>query len=69
LDRSVKALKALPQQPTAGGLSECDSSYDRCMELCKETGGNCKLCALSNNLCYLTKLMIEWTKDPLDPTP
>lgn len=69
-DRSIKALQALPQpQPTAADTRQCDDSYERCMELCKLTGGNCNLCKLGNEGCYLTKLAAEATKNPNDPTP
>ena len=57
LDRSILNLKALPQ-PAAMGLQECDSSYSTCIELCKETGGDCKLCGIAQNGCYLLKLAI-----------
>lgn len=57
LDRAVAAAKAQPQ-PEAMGLQECDSSYSTCMELCKETGGDCKLCGIGQNGCYLLKLAI-----------
>ncbi|HEV7905725.1 MAG TPA: hypothetical protein VGO96_17935 [Pyrinomonadaceae bacterium] len=66
--RSVKTLKGLAQ-PGTTAIEECDKGYERCIELCKETGGNCDLCGISQNGCYLTKLAIEMTKDPLDPTP
>jgi hypothetical protein len=66
-DRTIKDLKALPQ-PTGGGLQECDNSYALCIELCGETGFDCKLCGIGQNGCYLTKLAIEMTKDPNDPT-
>lgn len=67
-DRSVKTLKALAQ-PGSTSIEECDKGYERCIELCKETGGNCDLCGISQNGCYLTKLAIEMTKNPNDPTP
>ena len=67
-DRSVKTLKALAQ-PGSMNIEECDKGYERCIELCKETGGNCDLCGISQNGCYLTKLAIEMTKNPQDPTP
>lgn len=67
-DRSVKTLKALAQ-PGSTNIEECDKGYERCIELCKETGGNCDLCGISQNGCYLTKLAIEMTKDPNDPAP
>jgi hypothetical protein len=66
--RSIKTLKGLAQ-PGATSIEECDKGYERCIELCKETGGNCDLCGISQNGCYLNKLAIEMTKDPLDPTP
>jgi hypothetical protein len=66
--RSIKNLKTLAQ-PNSTSIEECDKGYERCIELCKETGGNCDLCGISQNGCYLTKLAIEMTKDPLDPTP
>jgi hypothetical protein len=66
--RSIKTLKGLAQ-PGSTSIEECDKGYERCIELCKETGGNCDLCGISQNGCYLTKLAIEMTKDPLDPTP
>jgi hypothetical protein len=65
--RSMKTLKGLAQ-PASTNIEECDKSYELCIELCKETGGNCDLCGISQNGCYLTKLAIEWTKHPLDPT-
>lgn len=67
-DRTIKDLKSLPQ-PTNNNFQECDDSYSRCMELCKLTGSDCKLCGLSQNGCYLNRLAIEITKNPLDPTP
>ena len=66
--RSVKTLKGLAQ-PGSTSIEECDKGYERCIELCKETGGNCDLCGISQNGCYLTKLAIEMTKNPNDPTP
>ena len=66
--RSVKTLKGLAQ-PGSTSIEECDKGYERCIELCKETGGNCDLCGISQNGCYLTKLAIEMTKNPQDPTP
>lgn len=66
-DRTIKDLKTLPQ-PTAGGLQECDNSYTLCKELCVETGYDCKLCGISQNGCYLTKLASEAAKGPNDPT-
>lgn len=66
--RSIKTLKALAQ-PGSTSIEECDKGYERCIELCKETGGNCDLCGISQNGCYLTKLAIEMTKNPNDPTP
>ena len=69
-NRAIKDLKALPGgQPTAAGTHHCDQQYEICMELCKETGANCKLCVLGNEGCYLTRLAIEMNKNPLDPTP
>lgn len=67
-DRTIKDLKSL-SKPTAADTRECDAHYTRCIELCKETGGNCELCGIEQNGCYLTKLSIEMTKDPNDPTP
>jgi hypothetical protein len=66
--RSIKTLKGLAQ-PGSTTIEECDKGYERCIELCKETGGNCDLCGISQNGCYLNKLAIEMTKDPRDPTP
>jgi hypothetical protein len=66
--RSIKTLKTLAQ-PNSTSIEECDKGYERCIELCKETGGNCDLCGISQNGCYLTKLAIEMTKNPNDPTP
>ena len=66
--RSIKTLKTLAQ-PDSTSIEECDKGYERCIELCKETGGNCDLCGISQNGCYLTKLAIEMTKDPKEPTP
>lgn len=66
--RSIKTLKTLAQ-PNSTTFEECDKSYELCIELCKETGGNCDLCGISQNGCYLNKLAIEMTKNPDDPTP
>ena len=70
-DRAVKTLKSLPQ-PAAADTRPCDAHYDRCIEMCKLAGGNygkdCKLCGIEQNGCYLTKLALEMTKNPLDPT-
>jgi hypothetical protein len=66
--RSINTLKKLAQ-PNSTTIEECDKGYERCIELCKETGGNCDLCGISQNGCYLTKLAIEMTKNPQDPTP
>ncbi|HEY9404541.1 MAG TPA: hypothetical protein VIQ24_17925 [Pyrinomonadaceae bacterium] len=66
--RSIKTLKTLAQ-PNSTAIEECDKGYERCIELCKETGGNCDLCGISQNGCYLNKLAIEMTKNPDDPTP
>lgn len=66
--RSIKTLKALAQ-PGSTNFEECDKGYELCIELCKETGGNCDLCGISQNGCYLNKLAIEMTKNPDDPTP
>ena len=66
--RSIKTLKSLAQ-PNSTTIEECDKGYERCIELCKETGGNCDLCGISQNGCYLVKLAIEMTKNPDDPTP
>jgi hypothetical protein len=66
--RTIKALQAFPQSTNAD-TRQCDDSYERCMELCKETGANCDICKLSNEGCYLTKLAAEATKNPNDPTP
>lgn len=65
LDRSILNLKALPQ-PAGMSLQACDKSYETCMELCKETGGDCKLCGIGQNGCYLVRLAIEMAqeKDP-----
>ena len=62
LDRSVLNLKALPQ-PAGLSLQECDKSYETCMELCKETGGDCKLCGIGQNGCYLVRLAIEMAQE------
>ena len=64
-DRSILNLKALPQ-PAGLGLQECDKSYETCIELCKRTGGDCKLCGIGQNGCYLVRLAIEMAqeKDP-----
>ncbi len=51
-DRTIKNLKALPQ-PANMSPHMCDASYERCIELCKETGGNCNLCGIAQNGCYL----------------
>jgi len=67
-DRTMKDLKSL-SKPTAADTRECDAHYERCLEICKEIGSNCKLCGIEQNGCYLTKLSIEMTKDPNDPTP
>ncbi|HEX8635609.1 MAG TPA: hypothetical protein VF703_15790 [Pyrinomonadaceae bacterium] len=66
--RSVKTLKGLAQ-PGSTPIEECDKGYELCIELCKETGGNCDLCGFSQYGCYLNKLAIEMTKNPDDPTP
>jgi len=66
--RSMKTLRALAQ-PGSTSYEECDKGYELCIELCKETGGNCDLCGISQNGCYLNKLAIEMTKNPDDPTP
>ena len=66
--RSIKTLKGLAQ-PGSTTFEECDKGYELCIELCKETGGNCDLCGFGQYGCYLNKLAIEMTKDPLDPTP
>lgn len=66
--RSIKTLKALAQ-PGSTNFEECDKGYELCIELCKETGGNCDLCGIGQNGCYLNKLAIEMTKNPDDPTP
>ena len=66
--RSVKTLKTLAQ-PDSTTIEECDKGYELCIELCKETGGNCDLCGISQYGCYLNKLAIEMTKNPDDPTP
>lgn len=66
--RSIKTLKTLAQ-PNSTTFEECDKGYELCIELCKETGGNCDLCGISQNGCYLNKLAIEMTKNPDDPTP
>ena len=66
--RSMKTLKGLAQ-PGSTNFEECDKGYELCIELCKETGGNCDLCGISQNGCYLNKLAIEMTKNPDDPTP
>jgi hypothetical protein len=55
LDRAILTLKALPQPPSMS-MQACDSSYKTCMELCKETGGDCKLCGIGQNGCYLNEL-------------
>ena len=58
-DRTIKDLKTLPQ-PTGGGTQECDSGYDTCIEVCKNTpGSDCKQCGWGQNLCYLVKLAID----------
>jgi hypothetical protein len=67
-DRTMKDLKSL-SKPTAADTRECDAHYLRCIEICKEIGSNCKLCGIEQNGCYLTKLAIEMTKNPDDPTP
>ena len=71
-ERTIKNLKSLPQ-PASADTRQCDAHYERCIELCKEAGGNygtdCKLCGIEQNGCYLTKLAMEMTKDPRDPTP
>jgi hypothetical protein len=67
-DRTIKDLKSLAKS-TAADTRECDAHYTRCIEICKEIGSNCKLCGIEQNGCYLTKLSIEMTKNPDDPTP
>lgn len=70
--RAVKSLRAVRPQGgggTSADTRECDDSYTRCMELAKETGADPKICSLGNEGCYMTKLAIEMTKNPLDPTP
>lgn len=71
-ERAIKNLKSLPQ-PAGADTRQCDAHYERCIELCKANGGNygtdCKLCGIEQNGCYLTKLAMEMTKDPQDPTP
>ena len=66
--RSIKTLKGLAQ-PGSTTFEACDNDYERCIEICKEIGSDCNLCELGLNGCYLTKLAIEMSKDPLDPTP
>jgi hypothetical protein len=52
LDRSIQALKHLPQ-PAGMGLHACEASYARCIELCKEGAGSCKLCNMLLDGCYM----------------
>lgn len=58
-DRSITALKALPTKPTAMSLQACDATYEKCVELCKLVGSDCKLCGIAQNGCYLVKLAFE----------
>lgn len=51
--RTVGNLRATP--PPKQTFEQCDKQYETCIELCKETGGNCDLCRLGNEGCYLIK--------------
>jgi hypothetical protein len=55
LHRSVLNLKNLPQ-PAGISLEGCNKTYDACIELCKEGAGNCKLCDLGVEGCYILQL-------------
>ncbi|HEY0101818.1 MAG TPA: hypothetical protein VGB76_23025 [Pyrinomonadaceae bacterium] len=66
-NRTVKDLKSLAKPSTE--FQECDNQYNLCIEICKEIGSDCDLCGFGQYGCYLNKLAIEMTKDPLDPTP
>lgn len=66
--RSIKTLKGLAQAGSTN-FESCDNDYERCIEICKEIGSDCNLCELGQNGCYLNKLTMEMSKDPLDPTP
>ena len=62
LNRSIANLKALPQ-PRGITPQACDSVYERCIELCKEGAGNCDLCGIAQNGCYLNELAAAIGKD------
>lgn len=64
--RSIKTLKGLAQ-PGSSSFEACDNDYERCIEICKEIGSDCNLCELGINGCYLNKLTMEMSKDPLEP--
>lgn len=66
LEQATLAIKAFPR-PKNASFQQCEGSYNTCMELCKETGGNCKYCAISNNMCYDIALVLEWLNEQ-DPT-
>jgi hypothetical protein len=55
LHRSIANLKNLPQ-PAGISLEGCNKTYDACIELCKEGAGNCKLCDLGVEGCYILQL-------------
>jgi hypothetical protein len=55
LNRSILKLKGMPQ-PTKMSFEQCDATYERCIEMCKNGAGDCDLCGIAQNGCYLVKL-------------
>lgn len=68
-EHAINTLKALrpASHSTAMSLHQCDASYDRCIELCKRGAGDCKLCGIAQNGCYLAKLAIDFAQEE-DPS-
>ncbi len=62
-DRAMQALKLVLPATKSGGLQTCDRQYEICMELCKETGGDCSLCSKANNVCYIMTLTMEQAQE------
>jgi hypothetical protein len=52
---SILKLKGMPQ-PQHMSLEQCDASYERCIEACKNGSIDCDLCGIAQNGCYLVKL-------------
>ncbi len=59
--RTALVLRGLPQ-PKGAAIHKCEQTYEHCKELCGRNGGDCKLCDLGNDMCFIS----EWGAARMD---